>query len=111
MSQIDLLFRPCPSVFRENFNRREIQHKGLTKYNGDNYEDPSGLFWLLRLADNDFEDESFFKVVDGKLLAHDIGTNGYPDNAVAYKSKSIPVDGGQKVQISFDLFKWSMFLA
>ena len=49
-----------------------------------------------------------FKIVDGKLLAHDVGLNGYPDDGVAYKSKTINVENCGKVQISFDLWKWSM---
>ena len=102
--------RPCDDIFRENFDRPGIQHKGITPYSG-NYGDPNGLFWLLRTGNNNFRYHSFFKIVDGQLLAHDIGTSRYPDNAVAYKSKWIGVPSGQKVQISFDLFKWSMFCA
>ena len=101
---------PCVKLYQCDFDKSNIQGKGLFPTNGEIYLDPNGKFTLLREGDNDFENDSYFQISNGKLVAHNIGTGAKPQNGVWFKTKKIDVRFVRRIEIEFFLWKKGAFL-
>ena len=101
--------RRCTKLYREDFDRPEIQGKGLFP-SGENLYDPTHNFWLTRGGANNFESNSFFKIWNGKLVAHNIGKSTRPSNGVWFKTPWLDVSYLQKIEVAFWLWKTGVYL-
>ena len=88
-------------MYKEDFNRPEIQEKGLFPGDVVLYDDPINNFWLVRVGKRNFGPESFFKIWGGKLVAHHTGI-------VWFKTRPIDVTFIRRIEVTFLLWKSGM---